>query len=146
MWSAVLNVDLSREGKNRLLSLFAIPKPLEAKINGEGVGAIRTAKFSNGKSFTQEVLEWMPPRKYSFSFKAEPGFRVGYFFDLSKETFRIIQGEYEIRDLSDSESELRLNTKYELKVIFLLPFIHSFLKLYQLDLLNRIRRSCERQV
>ena len=74
-----------------------MPKPLRAQLLSDGAGGSRTAHFANGKKFEQKILIWEPYARYSFQFNPEPGFRVGYIFELSAGLFRMLAGSYYLR-------------------------------------------------
>lgn len=74
-----------------------VPKPLRAQLLSDGAGGSRTAHFANGKKFEQKILIWEPYARYSFQFNPEPGFRVGYIFELSAGLLRMLAGSYYLR-------------------------------------------------
>lgn len=145
VWKAVQNVDVAGIPRNLLLSFLDIPEPVSATLYDQGVGSKRIAIFSNGKKFIQTVTEWNPPYSYTFNFEAEARFRVGYLFDLSKETFSILSGSYRLESLTNGGVRLYLESHYIFSIRFLKPIVHYLLKRYQVDLLRRIRINCENQ-
>lgn len=110
-------------------------------------GGVRIAYFDNDKRFTQEVTFWKPLEQYSFTFRADPGFRVGHFLDLAEGPFRMKSGTYTI-SLIDGGVRLRLTSRYELRsasgLCLSLPVWLS-LGLFQNYLLRGIKANAERE-
>ncbi len=69
VWPLVASVDSIRAGEQRpaLFTRLGFPRPVSATINGEGVGAVRSARFEGGLVFTETVTEWAPGVRLSFS-------------------------------------------------------------------------------
>jgi hypothetical protein len=107
---------------------------------------VRVAHFSNGRRFSQEITEWRPPERYAFTFKADPGFRVGYCLDLADGPFRMVAGAYQI-DRAGSGARLALSSEYELRgvagALLRIP-VRLVLRLFQAYLLRGIRMNAER--
>lgn len=146
IWDNVTNVKIDQFPDLLIFKIFDIPKPLRAEIISEGKGGKRIAYFNTGKRFMQEIIEWDPFNKYSFSFNPEAGFRVCYFFELSKGVFRIPLGEYLLS--SDGQRTcLRLGTTYSIDRRFYI-FLHFpvwlILKIFQRYLLTSIKNISQR--
>jgi uncharacterized membrane protein YhaH (DUF805 family) len=56
---------------NQLLFRAGIAYPTSARINGEGVGAIRRCRFSTG-DFVEPITRWDEPRLLAFSVASQP--------------------------------------------------------------------------
>jgi len=56
---------------HELLFRLGIAYPLRARINGEGVGAVRQCEFSTG-TFVEPIVVWDEPRLLKFSVTANP--------------------------------------------------------------------------
>jgi hypothetical protein len=147
VWHEVINVDIASFRHPAYLSLLGIPKPLRAEVVREGVGGARIAFFAHDRRFSQEITEWQPPERYSFTFKADPGFRVAYFLDLSDGPFRMAAGGYRISP-SELGTKLSLSSHYELHGVLgaclRLP-VKLVLHLFQKYLLRGIRVNSERR-
>jgi hypothetical protein len=73
VWRNVVRVPLIRD-EEQTVTLFqriGIPRPLEATLSGEGVGALREARFAGGIRFLERVTEWEPERQLGFTITAE---------------------------------------------------------------------------
>lgn len=145
VWDKITNVQIAEFSHPTIFKLFDIPKPLKAEIISDGVGGQRIAYFDNKKRFVQEILVWKPLTEYSFSFNPENGFRVAYFFDLSKGVFQIPTGSYYLNE--NEQVTLELQTTYSIHkylfIFFYIPVI-IVLKLFQRFLLTSIKRNSEK--
>jgi hypothetical protein len=146
VWQEVTQVDIASFRHPAYLSILGIPKPLRAEVLRPGVGGVRIAFFTNNLRFSQEITEWQPPERYAFTFKADPGFRVAYCFDLSDGPFRMVAGAYRIRR-TEHGTRLSLSSQYELRGVLgaclRLP-VRLVLHRFQLYLLQGIQTNAER--
>ena len=55
----------------RLVFRLGIAYPVRARIDGEGVGAVRRCEFSTG-AFVEPITDWDPPRRLAFDVLAQP--------------------------------------------------------------------------
>jgi len=69
VWSQVVRVPLIRPEEQTVgfFQRIGIPQPLEATLSGEGVGALREARFAGGVRFVERVTEWEPERRLAFT-------------------------------------------------------------------------------
>jgi len=146
VWEKITNVDLTVHQVPLFFRILGIPRPLRAELTGQGIGAKRTAWFDNNKRFTQVVTEWQVLSAFRFNFAADPGFIVGYLFDLSAGPFQILEGWYRLTPSSAGKTELLLGTRYYCNLprwSFLPTIIRYFLTAYQVFLLRLIKVNCE---
>jgi hypothetical protein len=146
VWQHITAVDIASFRHPAYFALLGIPKPLRAEVVEPGVGGARTAFFSNGLHFSQEITDWQPYERYAFTFRADPGFRVAYFLDLADGPFRMKAGAYQITP-GDGGVRLSLSSQYELYgivgVCLRVP-VRLILALYQQYLLRGIKTNAER--
>lgn len=147
IWQEVTQVDIASFRHPAYLAILGIPKPLRAEVVRPGVGGARIAYFLNGLRFTQEITEWQPPRRYGFTFKPDPGFRVAYCLDLSDGPFRMVAGAYRLSP-TEVGTRLTLSSQYELRGVLgaslRLP-VRLILDLFQTYLLRGIQANSERR-
>lgn len=146
VWRHVTEVDIASFHHPAYFSLLGIPKPLRAEITKSGVGGRRVAYFDNGRTFTQKITAWQPHTQYDFTFKADPGFRVGYLLNLSDGPFQMKAGSYNL--VPDQHGvQLTLTSWYELRGFWgwclALP-VRLVLDLFQRYLLRGIKANAER--
>jgi hypothetical protein len=69
VWRHVVRVPLIREDEQHdgFFRHIGIPRPLEATLDGEGVGALREARFAGGIQFHEHVTDWDPGRQLGFT-------------------------------------------------------------------------------
>jgi hypothetical protein len=146
VWREVTRLDISAFPHPPYLSILGIPKPLRAEILRPGVGGARIAYFARNRRFSQEITDWQPGRRYAFTFRADPGFRVAYALDLSDGPFRMVAGAYEMSATSIG-TRLSLFSEYELRgtagAVLRVP-VRIVLGLFQHYLLRSIRANAER--
>lgn len=147
IWDNITNVKIEQFSDPLILKILGIPRPLRAEVISEGKGGRRIAYFDSGKRFMQEIIEWDPFTKYSFSFNPEKGFVVCYFFELSEGIFRIPFGEYVLTG-TGSNFSLRLNTTYSIDkrfYFFLRLPVWLVLKVFQRYLIKAIKKNSQRK-
>ncbi len=146
VWQHVTEVDIASFRHPAYFTLLGIPKPLRAEVTEPGVGGRRVAFFDNGRTFTQEITAWQPHTQYDFTFKADPGFRVGYLLDLSDGPFQMKAGAYHIVP-GQNGVRLTLKSQYELRGFFgwcLAMPVRLVMDLFQRYLLRGIKANAER--
>lgn len=146
VWQHVTEVDIASFRHPAYFTLLGIPKPLRAEVTQPGVGGRRVAFFDNGRTFTQKITTWQPHTQYDFTFRADPGFRVGYLLDLSEGPFQMKAGSYRIVPEEDGV-RLFLVSQYELRGFFgwcLAIPVRLVLDLFQRYLLRGIKANAER--
>ncbi len=145
IWSHITNVHIDQFSEPAVFRILGIPKPLSAEIISEGKNGMRIACFDNGKKFVQKILIWNPYVKYSFSFNPEKGFRVLYAFDISDGIFRILYGNYQLKNLNGTTT-LKLSTTYSidkrLSILLNIP-VTMILRVFQKHLLESIIKNAE---
>ncbi|THF86472.1 hypothetical protein E7T09_10110 [Deinococcus sp. KSM4-11] len=98
VWAQIRSVP--RIGDSEIRAGFfhwvGLPRPREAVLVGQGVGAARTATFDGGLSFLETVTDWRVNRVLSFRIQAQqsgtldPHIRVGgRFFDVLSGTYTL---------------------------------------------------------
>ncbi|MBZ5712986.1 DUF805 domain-containing protein [Nannocystis pusilla] len=98
---------------------LGVAYPLRARIEGEGVGAVRHCEFTTG-AFVEPITAWEPGRRLAFDVVAQPA----PMHELSPYRhvhpphldgyFRSRRGEFRLRDLGDGRTELSGSTWYTL--------------------------------
>lgn len=106
----------------RWIYALGFPRPLAATLDHEGVGGKRHATFEREVSFHEVVTRWEPPRKLSFTIKADPDFLPRNAFDehiiVGGRFYDVLDGTYEIEVLSDGTCVLHLWSTHRLSTSF----------------------------
>lgn len=95
---------------------MGVPRPLQAVMDGAGVGAVRTSRWEKGVQFKEVVTQWQPPYRLSYDFDIPPNSVPRDAFDrhveIGGEYFTVVSGSYTIRPLSAERCEVTLQTTY----------------------------------
>jgi hypothetical protein len=121
VWQQIIRVPAIKPVEQSFspLHLLGLPRPIEATLSYEGVGAVRHASFEQGLVFVETVNEWQDRRSIGFSIERdqdsvppEPlGAIGGPFFDM-------LDGRYEIEPIGDGRSVLHLTSTHRLSTRF----------------------------
>lgn len=134
------------------LHLIGLPRPLQAAMDGEGAGSVRTSYWEKGVSFKEEITLWERPVKLHYNFNIPPHSipreALDRHVELGGEYFTVLNGGYDLQPTADGKTKLTLTTRYlnksQLQVygntwgnIVLNDFHHSILGLMK----NRAEQS-----
>ncbi len=132
------------------VQLMGFPDPVEAALEGEGVGAVRRATFRGGVLFTETVSEWIPLHSLEFGIKANteqiPRTTLDEHVTIGGPYFDVLTGRYDIIRADDRSVTLRLESRHRLSTRFnwyagvWSRFIMSQI---QSSILEVIRHRCE---
>jgi hypothetical protein len=121
VWRQIVRVpEIGREEQRySVLHSIGLPRPVEATLSGQGIGAVRHASFEGGLVFVETVNEWQDRRSLGFSIVRDPssvppeplGAIGGPLFDM-------LDGRYEIEPISDQRVILRLSSTHRLTTRF----------------------------
>lgn len=121
VWEQIKRVPAIRPVEQSFspLHLIGLPRPVEATLSYEGVGAVRHASFEGGLVFVETVDEWRPNQSIGFSIQRdessvppEPlGAIGGPYFDM-------LHGRYEIQPIGDGRVILHLSSTHRLTTRF----------------------------
>lgn len=98
---------------------IGLPRPVEATMQGRGVGAVRTSRWERGVSFKEEITEWQRPQSLRYKFIIEansiPADALDRHVELGGEYFTVVDGGYKVKFLGDGKTKLTLSTRYQNK-------------------------------
>ena len=155
VWQQIRSVSLisEREQYFSISHLLGFPRPLEAKLVGEGVGAVRHATFEKGVLFVETINEWDEPRRLSFSIRADTKSIPPTTFDehviIGGRYFDVLSGTYWIEDAGGGyvilhlSSSQRLSTRFNFYSHYWTEYLMADIQNY---ILGIIKRRCEQQV
>ncbi len=98
-----------------------IAYPIDATIEGEGVGAIRYCNFSTG-SFVEPITTWDAPHLLQFDVEEQPIPMNEYnpFWDIHpphlEGYFKSYKGQFKLTKLDDNKTELEGTTWYQVDI------------------------------
>ncbi|WP_404425792.1 hypothetical protein [Nibricoccus sp. IMCC34717] len=111
-----------RELPNSWIYRIGFPRPDHAMLVGSGIGAYREATFSGGLKFRETITEWQKSRILAFSIRANTGEIPAATFDehvtLGGPYFDVLEGRYEIQEISAGRSILHLSSRQRLSTGF----------------------------
>ncbi len=108
VWKNVVSFPPIDEAPDPIFALVAMP--VEARIEGEGPGALRHCIFTSGifEAFDEPISTWRPPYELSFKVRAQPQ-SIDEYIDVRGGLFRIT-------DTGDGTTMLEGETWYEMKL------------------------------
>lgn len=116
VWKQLANVSTieKHELPFSITALIGVPRPIEASMNAEGVGAVRTSKWEKGVTFKEVITDWVPNKRMAYSFDIDPDAIPDDVLDqhvkLGGDYFSPIFGEYQITSNSAGNTILHLKT------------------------------------
>jgi hypothetical protein len=98
------------------IHLIGLPKPIEAQMNGEGIGAVRTSRWEKEVWFQEVITKWEKPKSMHYKFVipkgAIPREALDQHVEMGGEYFDLIDGGYELKASEDGGTELSLSTRF----------------------------------
>jgi hypothetical protein len=104
----------------RVSHLFGFPRPIEATLSHEGVGAVRKASFERGLVFTETVTTWEPGARLAFTIVADPvpPEALDEHVTIGGPYFDVLEGEYRLEVLAPDRVRLHLSSQHRLSTRF----------------------------
>jgi len=124
IWGLVTRVSKISEAEDSgwLNRMLGFPRPVEAELNYEGVGAYRKAIFTNGLVFHETVTHYDHQKSMSFTIKANPHEIPSTTLDehvvVGGNFFDVLNGTYELEQLGDNKYRLHLYSHFTLNTTF----------------------------
>lgn len=120
VWTQIRSVPRieDQEIHSGWVHLIGLPRPREAVLEGQGVGAYRLATFDGGLSFMETVTDWQENRLLSFHIGAhdpgqlDPHVRVGGRF------FNVQTGTYRLEEVAPGQTMLHLSSTQRVSTNF----------------------------
>jgi hypothetical protein len=150
VWQQIRTVPLiqEREQSTSFSHRLGFPRPVEARLVGEGVGAVRYATFERGVLFVETITEWQEPRKLSFSIRADTEHIPPTTFDehviIGGKYFDVLDGSYSIEDIGNGDVILHLSSSQRLSTRFNF-YSHYWTEYLMADLQNYILRIIKKR-
>ena len=130
--------------------LLGFPRPVEARLEGAGVGAVRYATFEHGVLFVETITEWREQDRLVFSIHADTQNIPPTTFDehvrVGGPYFDVLEGTYQIEALGNGTIRLHLSSRQRLSTRFN-AYSHLWTEYLMANLqdyiLQIIKRRCE---
>ena len=127
---------------------IGFPRPIEARLDGTGVGSVRHATFEGGVTFVERVTEWRRGRSLAFTIDASavPSTTFDQHVAVGGRFFDVLNGRYEIERVAPGRvvlhltSEQRLGTRFN---AYTQLWTDRFMSDIQTTILGVIKRRAE---
>jgi hypothetical protein len=99
---------------------IGFPRPIEARLVGSGVGAVRHATFERDVLFVEEITEWRPGVALAFEITPEhvPRRAFDEHVAIGGRYFDVLTGRYEIQPRPDGDYDLVLRSEQRVSTPF----------------------------
>ncbi len=125
--------------------IVGVPHPIDARMNGTGVGAVRDLRWTGDVTFQEIVTEWDQDRRLGWDFHFGPESipaSVEQHISVTSDYLQLTSGDYTLTPLPGGRTRLELTTHYTVRTalnaycamwgrIFLGDFHHSVLTVIQ---------------
>ena len=96
-------------------SVIGVPRPQAARLEGQGIGALRRAEWQRGIQFDEVITEWQPLRRigWDFRFGDHQGWEITDAHLMPDSAYmQIRRGGYSLTPLPGGKVRVRLETTY----------------------------------
>jgi len=151
VWREIERVPPVRAAEQRFSwsQKIGFPRPIEATLSGEGVGAVRHATFAGGVLFIETVTDWEPERRLGFDIRADavniPPRVLDEHVTIGGPYFDTLHGEYRIEPRNGG-TLLHLSSRHRLSTTFNFYariWTSAVMRDIQENILYVIRNRCE---
>jgi hypothetical protein len=152
VWEQIREVPPIRpdEHGTTLFNRIGFPRPIEARLYGEGVGAVRHATFEGGVLFVERITAWEEGRRLAFSIRADttniPATTLDEHVTIGGRYFDVLDGEYRLEDLPSGGTRVYLTSHHRLTTT-MEPYAglwtDAIMQSIQARILEVIRHRCE---
>ncbi len=152
VWDHIKRVALIQPHEQQFSWTQAIgfPRPLEATLSHEGVGAIRHATFAGGVLFIETVTHWQPLRHLAFTIRADtasiPPGTLDSHVTIGGPYFDTLSGDYRLEPLPGGRVRLHLSSRHRLSTTFNFYgslWTDAVMRDVQNNILHVIQNRCE---
>ena len=138
------------EHGDSFFNVIGFPRPLQAKLVGSGVGAVRQASFEGGVLFLENVTAWQDRERLAFDIHANtrdiPATTLDPHVVVGSRYFDVLDGEYRLEEARPGVTRVLLMSHHRLTTT-LAPYAHlwsdAILSSVQERILRVIRSRCE---
>jgi len=98
-------------------SVVGVPQPIDARLQGNGVGAVRHLRWTGGVTFQEVVTRWEENRALSWTFRFGPESiprAIEAHIKVDSAYLKIADGEYRLEPLPGGRTRLTLSTHYRI--------------------------------
>ncbi|MFV3131416.1 SRPBCC family protein [Niveispirillum sp. KHB5.9] len=102
-------------------SVIGLPGPVDARMEGTGIGAVRHLRWQQGVHFQEIVTDWRPGELLAWDFRFQPDSiprHIEAHVRVDADYLRILGGKYELSALPDGGTRVTLTSWYHLATPF----------------------------
>ncbi|MEJ5082702.1 MULTISPECIES: SRPBCC family protein [unclassified Ochrobactrum] len=97
--------------------IVGVPQPVDARLEGEGVGAVRQLEWTRGVKFQEIITQWEENRHLAWDFNFGPESipaAVEAHIDVDSSYLKLTNGDYQLETLPNGHTRLTLTTRYRI--------------------------------
>ena len=97
--------------------IVGVPQPVDARLEGEGVGAVRQLEWTRGVKFQEIITQWEENRLLAWDFNFGPESipaAVEAHIDVDSSYLKLMNGDYQLEALPNGHTRLTLTTRYRI--------------------------------
>jgi hypothetical protein len=101
--------------------VLRVPKPLDARLEGRGVGAVRHAYWRRAVYFREHIVEWDEGRRLGWTFELPVRTKdllLDDHLEIGSEYLSLLSGSYTLVPLPSGRTRLVLQTRYRARTPF----------------------------
>ncbi|WP_343613715.1 hypothetical protein [Novosphingobium sp.] len=98
-------------------NVVGVPRPIDARLAGQGVGAVRHLRWTRGVTFEEVVTGWQQDRALAWTFRFGPGAipqAVEGHVKVDSPYLKLTGGDYRLSPLPGGRTRLVLTTHYRI--------------------------------
>ncbi|NBW08971.1 MAG: SRPBCC family protein [Caulobacteraceae bacterium] len=121
VWDRLVDVRTIGSGEhhwNFTHDIVGVPRPVDARMEGSGVGAVRHLTWAKGVKFEEHIIDWRPGQALAWTFEVGPEASTRMLDEhlrVNSAYLRLEEGRYTIEPLADGRTRLVLDTRYWMK-------------------------------
>lgn len=118
VWDGLVNIraiDAAEQHWNFTHDLVGVPRPVDARLEGAGVGAVRHLTWARGVNFQEHITEWRPGQSLAWTFEVGPEASTRMLDEhlrVNSDYLRLENGRYALRPMADGRTQVTLTTRY----------------------------------
>lgn len=121
IWPLLRGIPDVRQNEGRwnlTQNVFGIPRPIGARLPGNGIGADRFAIWDHDIRFRERITEWAPGRRIGWRFIFDDIAAWGYtdrHLMPDSPYFTVTRGGYNMTPLADGRTRVTIDTRYRIR-------------------------------
>lgn len=118
VWRNLAEVRNIRRSENRWNvshDLIGVPRPIDARLDGQGIGAVRHVAWARGVRFEERLVRWEPGHEMAWSFHISPDASrliLDEHLTIDSDYLRLEEGGYRLSPRADGGTDVTLTTRY----------------------------------